>query len=176
MRLGYILVSGNGLAVHAWASDQGVCALRVGEVPPAGTREGAHPVEGVEIVAPGAALRELADALERYLAGARLDWEGTMDQRGVTAFQRQVFDAVRTVVHGDRTTYGDVAARIGQPGAVRAVGNALRRNPFPIVVPCHRIVRVGGALGGYSGGVGAKARLLALEAGQGELPLEGGGS
>jgi O-6-methylguanine DNA methyltransferase len=132
-------------------------------------------VEGVEIVTPDGALRALGDALARYLAGDRLRWDGPLDERGLTAFQRLVFDGVRGIPHGERRTYADVAAGLGRPAAVRAVGNALRRNPFPIVVPCHRVVRTGGDLGGYSGGEAAKRRLLAIEAGQIELDLAEGG-
>ncbi len=176
MRLAHLSVRGGGLTVHAWSTEVGVCALRVGSVPPDGTSPGRHPVEGVEIVKPGSVLTALGDALRRYLSGAPLDWTGELDERGISAFQRQVFEVVRSVPHGERTTYGRVAAQLGQPDAVRAVGNALRRNPFPLVVPCHRVVRAGGALGGFSGGVGAKRRLLALEAGQSELPWPGGGT
>jgi len=78
---------------------------------------------------------------------------------------------VRDIPFGETRTYGDVARRIGRPGAVRAVGNALHRNPFPLVVPCHRVLREGGGLGGYACGPAMKRRLLAVELGQTELDL-----
>ena len=70
------------------------------------------------------------------------------------------------IPYGDVSTYGQVARDIGTPRAARATGNALGANPMPIVVPCHRVLRSGGALGGYGGGVERKKQLLALEQGQ----------
>jgi methylated-DNA-[protein]-cysteine S-methyltransferase len=172
MKLAHVTVVGADLEVNAWASAVGLAALRVGGVPASG-RAGGRPVEGIS-VEEGATedLRRLARALGRYLTGAPLDWDGPLDLRGTTAFQRDVFDAVRRIGHGETDTYGGVAAAIGRPAAVRAVGVALKRNPFPIVVPCHRVLRTGGELGGYSAGPIVKRRLLALEAGQTELSWE----
>jgi methylated-DNA-[protein]-cysteine S-methyltransferase len=88
-----------------------------------------------------------------------------VDLRGVGGFPRQVYEIARTVAPGSTTTYGDVAARLGQPGAARAVGRALGQNPLPIIVPCHRIVAATGGLGGFSarGGAATKRRMLAIE-------------
>lgn len=77
-----------------------------------------------------------------------------------TPFQRRVWAALRTIPPGRTMSYAELAAAVGQPGAVRAVGNANGRNPVPLVVPCHRVVRSGGALGGYAGGVARKQWLL----------------
>ena len=82
-----------------------------------------------------------------------------------------MFEAVREIPFGEIRTYGDIAREIGRPGAVRAVGNALHRNPFPLVVPCHRVLREGGGLGGFACGPAMKRRLLAVEHGQTELDL-----
>lgn len=83
-------------------------------------------------------------------------------------FHRRVYDVARTIGPGSTLTYGEVARRLGDAGAARAVGQALGRNPFPIVVPCHRVLAAGGRSGGFSahGGVATKRRLLAIEAGQ----------
>jgi methylated-DNA-[protein]-cysteine S-methyltransferase len=78
-----------------------------------------------------------------------------------------VWDALREIPYGRTLSYGDVAARLGEPGAARAVGRACALNPIPILVPCHRLVGAGGKLTGYAGGLDAKRHLLALE---GALP------
>lgn len=103
--------------------------------------------------------------LRDYLAGRRNSFDLPVDLSGVTAFQRKVLRAAAEVPAGLVATYGEIAQRIGRPRAARAVGQALARNPIPIVVPCHRVVAADGSLTGYSGGAGVetKARLLALE-------------
>jgi O-6-methylguanine DNA methyltransferase len=170
MKLGHVEVHGAGIAVHAWASAAGLAAVRVGAVPGAASK-GPVPVEGIELGEPGSELVDLARALERYLGGRPLDWSGPLDWRGIPAFHLQVLEAVRRIPFGETRTYGQVARDLGRPPAMRAVGAALSRNPFPIVVPCHRVLREGGQLGGYACGAEAKLRLLELEGGQTELPL-----
>ena len=88
-----------------------------------------------------------------------------LDVGAIPEFERRVYEAARTIPPGSVLTYGEVAARIGEPGAAQAVGRALGRNPFPIVVPCHRVVAADGKLGGFSapGGRSTKLRLLAIE-------------
>ena len=86
-----------------------------------------------------------------------------VDLAGVSPFQRRVLAAARRIPAGRVVSYGDLARRIGQPRAGRAVGQALRRNPVPIVIPCHRVVAGAGRLGGYVGGLVRKRKLLALE-------------
>jgi O-6-methylguanine DNA methyltransferase len=173
MRLGHVEARGGGLVVHAWGSDAGLACVHLGDVPDAATGAGRVPVVGIEIGETPAALRELGDALDVYLTGRPLRWDGTLDERGLSDFQRAVFDVVRRIPFGATRTYTTVARSLGRPQAVRAVGNALHRNPFPLVVPCHRVLREGGALGGFACGVEVKRRLLELEAGQAELPLGG---
>ena len=84
---------------------------------------------------------------------------------GVPEFHRRVYEAARAIPPGNTLSYGDIAKRVGAPGAARAVGQALGRNPFPIVVPCHRVLAAGGKIGGFSaqGGVATKRRMLAIE-------------
>ncbi len=84
-----------------------------------------------------------------------------------TPFARRVLSATARIPYGAVATYGDVAADAGSPGGSRAAGNALGSNPVPIVIPCHRVVRSGGALGGYTGGVARKELLLGIERGRG---------
>ncbi len=83
--------------------------------------------------------------------------------RGGTPFQRRVWEELRRIPRGSTVTYGELAARIGMPGAARAVGAAVARNPVSIVVPCHRVVGSDGSLTGYAGGVERKRALLAME-------------
>ena len=82
---------------------------------------------------------------------------------GGTPFQRRVWEELRAIPRGTTVTYAELAARIGKPGAARAVGSAVARNPISIVVPCHRVVGADGSLTGYAGGVERKRALLALE-------------
>jgi O-6-methylguanine DNA methyltransferase len=98
-----------------------------------------------------------------------------LDMDHVPAFHRRVYEAARAIPPGMTLSYGDIAARVGAPGAARAVGQALGRNPFPIVVPCHRVLAAGGKIGGFSaqGGIATKRRMLAIEGAQlnGATPL-----
>lgn len=109
--------------------------------------------------------RQAVEAIVAHLNGEQIDLGALrLDRDGVAPFQRKVYEAVRSIPAGSTLTYGQVAARLNAPGAARAVGQALGRNPFPIVVPCHRVVAASG-LGGFSatGGATTKRRLLSLE-------------
>ena len=106
---------------------------------------------------------EVRRELDQYFAGERTRFDVAVDRRLIGDFARKVLDATARVPFGRTTTYGEVATKIGSPRAARAVGNALGSNPIPIVIPCHRVLRSGGALGGYGGGVDRKQRLLRLE-------------
>lgn len=88
-----------------------------------------------------------------------------LDDAAVPPFHRAVYAATREIPPGTTRTYGDIAKRVGDPGAARAVGQALGRNPFPIIVPCHRVIAAGGRLGGFTaqGGVNTKQRMLQIE-------------
>lgn len=102
--------------------------------------------------------------LVAYFAGDRCSFDIPLDLQG-TAFQHSVWGLLRTIPHGETWTYGQIAERLGRPGAARAVGAANGRNPLPIVVPCHRVVGSDGSLTGYAGGLEKKAWLLAHEQG-----------
>ncbi|HYS30175.1 MAG TPA: methylated-DNA--[protein]-cysteine S-methyltransferase [Candidatus Limnocylindria bacterium] len=114
--------------------------------------------------APGR-LDPLRRQLDEYFAGSRRRFEFPIDWRLVHGFGRDVLRVTADIPYGKVSTYGEVAVRTGRPKASRAVGNALGANPMPIVIPCHRVVRTGGGLGGYTGGVQRKERLLQLEGG-----------
>jgi methylated-DNA-[protein]-cysteine S-methyltransferase len=88
-----------------------------------------------------------------------------LDLERVPAFERRVYEVARTIPAGETLTYGQIASRLGEPRLAREVGQALAHNPFPIIVPCHRVLAAGGKLGGFSarGGVATKQRLLSIE-------------
>ena len=101
--------------------------------------------------------------LTEYFAGTRKDFDLPLSLAG-TEFQLLVLDELRRIPYGETTSYGDIAARIGKPKAMRAVGAANGRNPIPIIVPCHRVIGSSGDLTGFGGGLDAKQALLQLEA------------
>ncbi len=103
--------------------------------------------------------------IQEYLAGKRRIFTVPLDFEGVPAFTRRVLAACAQVPWGSTVSYGQLAARVGQPGAARAVGQALAANPVPLLVPCHRVLRADGKPGGFGGGLRLKRRLLALEGG-----------
>ena len=111
------------------------------------------------------ALPALREQLAAYFAGELRRFDLPLATAG-TPFQRDVWSALRDVPYGSTCTYGELAAALGRPAAVRAVGAANGRNPVCLVVPCHRVVGVAGALTGYAGGVERKAWRLAHEQGQ----------
>ena len=103
--------------------------------------------------------------LAEYFAGTRMvfDLPLDLDALGGTAFQRRVWTTLIDIPYGKTISYGELARRIGQPAAVRAVGLANGRNPLSIVIPCHRVIGASGALTGYGGGMERKRMLLDLE-------------
>lgn len=109
---------------------------------------------------------EAVTALKAHLLGKEASLEDLrLDDSFVTSFNASVYRALRRVPRGATVTYGDLARQAGQPGAARAVGVAMGRNPWPVIVPCHRVLASGGKMGGFSapGGTVTKERLLALE-------------
>ncbi len=110
---------------------------------------------------PPAAVAEAARQLTEYFDGSRQSFDVDLHLTG-TAFQQEVWLALAAIPFGQVRTYGDIAATLGRPHAYRAVGNANGKNPWPIIVPCHRVVGAG-TIGGYAGGLDVKEFLLALE-------------
>jgi methylated-DNA-[protein]-cysteine S-methyltransferase len=111
-----------------------------------------------------ARLDDAARQLDEYFTKRRTDFEVPVDLRLAEGFRRSVIEHLRDIGYGDRESYATVAAAVGSPKAVRAVGTACARNPLPVVIPCHRVVRSDGSTGQYAGGPVAKAALLDLEA------------
>lgn len=107
-------------------------------------------------------LAEAGKQLQEYFAGTRKQFDLPLSPRG-TPFQIRVWDELRKIPFGETLSYGILARNMGKPGAMRAVGSANGKNPICIFIPCHRVVRQSGELGGFAGGVGNKALLLNLE-------------
>lgn len=144
------------------ATAHGLCALHLGEGDLVATLRDEFPaaqlVQAPDEVAP------LARAVLAYLSGETRSLDLPIDVEG-TAFQRRVWEALRTIPYGETRTYADVARMIGRPTAVRAVARACAANPVALVIPCHRMVGAGGDLRGYRWGVDRKRRFLELEQG-----------
>jgi O-6-methylguanine DNA methyltransferase len=100
--------------------------------------------------------------VQEYVSGQRRSFDLTLDLQG-TDFQKEVWQALQQIPYGETSTYGEIARRLGRPGAARAVGRGCGTNPAPLVVPCHRVLASSGRLGGFSGGLDWKKWLLALE-------------
>ena len=118
---------------------------------------------GADVVRSPARTADIVHQLRAYFAGERRTFDVRVDLTRLTAFHRRVLTAAASVPAGQVVSYGEIARRIGQPRGSRAVGQALRRNPVPIVIPCHRVVAAGGKIGGYTGGLAIKRKLLRIE-------------
>jgi methylated-DNA-[protein]-cysteine S-methyltransferase len=119
-------------------------------------------------------VQEAIDGIVDLLHGEASDLSAVaLDLDGVPEFNRRVYEVARSIPPGATLTYGEVAARLGDRGAARAVGRALGQNPFALIVPCHRVLAAGGGIGGFSagGGVTTKRRLLTIEDGGRSTPL-----
>ncbi len=118
---------------------------------------------GPVVLSPGASPAPVRAAIAAYFAGDRQALDGIVVRTGGTEFQRQVWAALRTIPAGETRSYGQLAAAIDRPKAVRAVGLANGSNPVGIIVPCHRVIGANGTLTGYAGGLARKTWLLAHE-------------
>jgi methylated-DNA-[protein]-cysteine S-methyltransferase len=146
------------------ADDDGICLLSLDGNPPL--------VSSAQSRAARAHLTDAAHQLGEYFDGRRTSFDLPLAMRG-TPFQLRVWAALEHIPFGETISYGELARRVGAPGAARAVGLANGRNPVPIVVPCHRVIGADGTLTGYGGGLDRKRWLLAHESGRAELPLTG---
>ena len=145
-------------------SEQGICALFLFD-----TEDPTPGLDRVRAEHPGAMLVEDSRAVEAVLPAVRAFLEGRggddlpIDLSRGTEFQREVWAALRQIPRGETRTYGELARAIGKPGAARAVGAACGANPVSLLVPCHRVIRTGGDLGGYYWGLDRKQALLDRE-------------
>ncbi len=153
----------------AWSA-RGIVALQLPEANERETRARLLHRFPVTISAEAPSDVQLAiDGVVALLRGQRRDLSAApLDMEGIPPFHRRVYEIARTIPPGRTLTYGAIAARLGEPGASRAVGQALGHNPFVLVVPCHRVLAAGGRIGGFSasGGRVTKLRLLEIEGAQ----------
>jgi methylated-DNA-[protein]-cysteine S-methyltransferase len=148
-----LVATDDGLSAVLWEDE------RAGRVPlPLAAEDRRHPM-----------LVEAERQLREYFAGERTQFTLPLDVVG-TPFQRQVWEALRSIPYGETRSYAQVAVQIGRPRAVRAVGAANGRNPLSIVAPCHRVIGADGQLTGFAGGLAVKARLLAFERARAAAP------
>lgn len=162
----------NRLTGHRFETAWGICSLSWSDLGLVGVR---LPDPEASIVAadssgaddaPPPDVTRWAGMLRAHFAGETVDFRAVpLDRTGLSLFETAICAALREIERGRTTTYGELAALAGHPGTARAVGTAMARNRWPIVVPCHRVLPKDGALGGFSasGGVSMKRRLLALE-------------
>jgi methylated-DNA-[protein]-cysteine S-methyltransferase len=148
----------DGITLRLVANDFGLRAIHFDLHPPSGLRPGTHPIAA-----------EAERQLRAYFAGRLREFDLPLDLQG-TDFQLRVWRELERIPYGVTRSYSQIAAAIGAPQSVRAVGAANGANPIPIVVPCHRVIGAGGKLVGYGGGLPLKKRLLELE-GALALPL-----
>lgn len=150
----------------AWG-DEGVAAVQLPEAGKQQTRSRLRqqfPLASE--MPPGAVIQAAIVQIAALIQGEKADLSKiVLDMRGLPPFHQRVYQLARGIVPGTTLTYGEIAAQLGTPGAARAVGQALGKNPFAIVVPCHRVLAAGGRIGGFSagGGVITKQRLLEIE-------------
>jgi len=119
-----------------------------------------------EEASPALDVRRAIERIAALLAGQKADLSGIrLDMSRIGAFERRVYEAARRIPPGETATYGEIAEELGDRALARDVGQAMGRNPYPIIVPCHRVVAAGGKLGGFSarGGADTKLRMLAIE-------------
>ena len=150
----------------AW-SGRGVVGVQLPEASTSATRARLlRRYPGATEAEPTPAIRSAIDSIVALLSGEAADLcVVELDLRSVPAFNAAVYRVARTIPPGETLTYGEIAQRLGDPGAARAVGQALGANPIPIIVPCHRVLAAGGRAGGFSapGGVMTKVKLLEIE-------------
>ncbi len=144
-------------------SAQGLLSITL----PQGSAQEAHRLLGDRINhatwSPGS-FEDLMERLRAYFSGYKVTFADELDLSQAAPFQRQVWQITRLIAYDETRSYGWVADQIGQPKSARAVGQALGRNPLPVIVPCHRVISSDGKLGGYTGGIEMKRLLLNLEA------------
>ena len=161
--IGYAPVDSPFGTLVAAATDRGLVRLAFPEEPLDEVLDRlAHKLSPRIVEAP-ARLEQVRRELDEYFAGSRRAFDVPLDRSLMSAFAKKVLSATAAIPYGSVGTYTEMAAKAGSPRGSRAAGNALGSNPIPLIVPCHRVLRTGGNLGGYGGGLDRKRWLLELE-------------
>jgi AraC family transcriptional regulator of adaptative response/methylated-DNA-[protein]-cysteine methyltransferase len=170
IEISYVIFQSSLGCVLIAATDRGLCALRLGDSPAVLATELGQEFANATLLETeppfDGALQQWEKAIQAYLAGLPIPTNLPLDIQG-TAFQARVWKYLRTIPQGETRTYSEVAEAIGQPSAVRAVANACGANPIALAIPCHRVIRTGGALGGYRWGLDRKRMILGRERARG---------
>ncbi|MDD5218143.1 MAG: MGMT family protein [Candidatus Omnitrophica bacterium] len=146
--------------LELWATDRGLVRLKF----VTGRHSRSRDRKGLKPQRPGPQIKHAENAIKKYFSGKPISFGSLkIDWQDKTAFERHVLHKLSEIGYGHVRTYRDLAGRAGAPKAARAVGSVMRKNPLPIILPCHRVIRSDGSLGGYSGGLKLKKRLLDLE-------------
>lgn len=162
-----VFETASGFCGIGW-NDTGITGFRLGARDPGTTeRSLLRKLPGAETALPPSEIVAVIAAAQRYFLGERIDFSDLiLDLSGQDAFFRQIYAATRRLRWGETSTYGALAKEIGAgPEAARDVGQAMARNPIPLIIPCHRVLAAGGKIGGFSapGGSASKLRMLELE-------------
>lgn len=144
------------------ATRQGICAVSLGDIDQGLVEFLCLEFPGAELEVDQTGLKETVGIILDYLSGRQLHLDLPLDIRATT-FRLKVYEALKAIPYGETRSYEEVAQAIGSPKAVRAVGSACANNPVALVIPCHRVVRKDGSLGGYRWGMGRKVKLLEME-------------
>ena len=153
----YLAYHSPACLIHLWGTSQGIAALRF-------TKEPVIP--GSAAIKPGKGhdpFKDIVKQLDQYFKGRPVKFVFKADLPFGTSFQKAVWKKLAELPPGQLITYGALAREIKRPKAFRAAGQAVGANPLPIIIPCHRVIASSGALGGYTGGIGLKKKLLRIE-------------
>jgi len=172
LRIKYSLLDTPWGEMFVAATGEGLCYLSLNKIDINALLQSSLFQRKVDLVRDDGNFSEFNGRLRDYLGGRKVSFPEPLDLRGSTPFQRMVWEQTVTIPYGEVRSYGWLAEEIGHPKAAKAVGRSLAFNPLPIVIPCHRVVRKNGKLGGFSGGLKLKRRLLELEGLQLSLKLD----
>ena len=142
---------------------KGICFINLSKISEAGFQSLLRKKFKKEPIRDDEKLKSVLNEMRDYFSGNQVNFKSLLDLRIGTVFQRKVWDKISKIPHGELRTYKWIASEIGNINAVRAVGNAVGKNPVPPIIPCHRVIRTDGKLGGFSSGISLKKWLLKLE-------------
>ncbi len=142
---------------------RGTCFINLSKISEAGFQSLLRKKFQKEPIRDDDRLQSVLNEIHDYFNGNQVNFKSSLDLRIGTVFQRKVWDKISKIPHGKLRTYKWIASEIGNINAVRAVGNAVGKNPVPPIIPCHRVIRTDGKLGGFSSGISLKKWLLKLE-------------